>query len=728
MNKLYFPVLLFFTLLINCWKSSAQSTQFIQYNEAILIQNRSKALANDLEIKPVKDAIIATATPYLSEPIVTVTQKGTDWQKYFFAEDLAKITVNDYISFAGYFYPVAGHETDGTPWVANEALGLNYDVMNKFDGPRLTKMIAVTTWCSKAYWVSNDNAFAKKAADQLRAWFVNSQTAMKPNFECASIVPFDPVNKTGTGWGIIDISGVLPNILAGIEMIRPSGEWTQTDDAAMKKWCYNFANWLQTSQKGLNEGRAQGNNNHGIYYDALLVGIWMYLNTYNGVDYITTAKGYMKYKVTANRIQNQIGNNTLVQDAYGNQKINKYVTGGMHLELSRPNASMYNSFALDGLIMLMNMSQNLGFDLFNWKNTLTDTRSIKSAIEWYFPYIKNELVWTFGDEVKNPFTLGQTSGKFWISALRNADHDYFFNNYILSQIDMYQADKSEQNLYYPRKLYYSDDFVSNLPVKNRNDFRGVWVNNAGELILSNSNTESNIGIPGNVCAHGSYIFNDFEIKTNLKLTTVNANDGAGVLFMGYFKKDVNFEHEQYYYVLLSKTASESGIYKVYNKTGNTQSRQKIAAINFSATQNVVYNLQIKCIAGKASVWINQTNYADNIPLEILSGKTGFIIQNGNAAFLDIEVKRLETTTAVKPINEAKPHLNISYNNIEKTVRIRVPESSLQSHLQVYSIQGVLLKNTKISETDYSFPMEKKGIYLLRLCQGNNVYTQKFIVD
>lgn len=632
LKRIFFTVVRKFTvalLLFHCSFPSllAQTIKTYTWDEQYLIQSRQKALSGDRSVSTLVNKIKAIADILITQPNVNVTQKKEGWQKYFPADH--PVTANEYVSFSTYYYPdTATGKTWQDPWIKIEKRGGNAEIRNKFGYTTLGSMQKRVINCAKAYWFTNDVKYAKVAVAQLREWFINPSTRMLPEMDHAQFVPFDPTYKLGSAYGIIDLME-FHNVFNSIELIKSSGEWTNDDETAMKEWMYSFTQWLLTNPLGKIEGKKENNNNHGIYYDVLLLTQWLYLGeNYKGTKWVEKAKDYLVHFSLDARVLYQIGNGQLING--------EPIYGGMYRELHRPGASGYESMCLNGFNYLALLAKKMGIDLYDWNYQDSDKRSVRKAIEWILPYIDGTKNWTFGDYQKNHFSTAAALNTFWISALYIPSHFKLFNNYILTQNDKNAIDNSEYNLFFPRPVIYYDDFVSNInPVKNRTVIRGgLFVNNKGELQLQNPSKALSNQTPGNLCLHDAEVYGDFQINVNLRLDAENNEGAMGMAFLA----NCTTTSENYYYVLLSKDAHESGIFKVKGDgTVEGTKRIKVANINASIISGTNYDLRIQHKANSTIVILNDKKVGEMHDTEFTSGNIGFVSQNAACSFLHIRV-------------------------------------------------------------------------------------------
>jgi len=626
MKKTYFfiaTLILFFSF------SVAQTPKSYTWDSDNLVTMRTKALAKDPTVTTLVNAMVSSASGYVGRVPVSVVDKVDGWQVYFPASQ--NVIPNEYVSFSIYYWPVAGHETDGTPWVINENSstggGANSAMRSKFDYPRLQVMQGIVITCAKAYWVTNDVKYAKAAAAQLRTWFLTPTTRMLPQLEHAQFGPFTTSYAVGSPYGMIDLMD-FHHVFNSIELIRNSGEWTAADDAAMKQWMYDFTQWMTTSAFGIKEGTKINNNNHGIYYDVLLLSQYLYLGTYNVVDYVQKAKDYLLTISTDYRItyltKGTVSGTTTVVD------------GGMWKELSRSGSAGYEEMCMRGYTYLSNIARKVNIDLLNWNYEAGGNQSIREALEWNIPYFENPSTWTFGNSATSASLF---LADFWVSSTYIPSHVKLFNNYVLTQTAPTKVDAHEYNLLYPRPLFYYDDFVSIVnPAMNRTTFRGgAWATSAGELQLSTPASSLTNNTPGNICLNTAIVSKDYSAIANLKLTSTGASDGVGLVFMATCTAG---SAENYYYVLLSNNASESGVYKVKGNNSLTGTvRTKLADITTTINPNTVYNLKVVRNASTTSVLLNDVKVTEMTDTEFITGKTGFCTQNGTAFILDVRVTK-----------------------------------------------------------------------------------------
>src|SRR6267378_6226535 len=166
---------------------------------------------------------------------------------------------HDYMSQAPYFWPDP-KSANGLPYIRRD--GERNPEINKITDHRtLDQVESSVETLALAYYFKSDEAYATKATQLLRAFFVDPATRMNPNLQYAQFIP--GVN-TGRGIGLIETRG-LPNVVDAIGLLARSKALTEDDRRGLQDWFGNFLQWMLESKNGRAEAAAK--NNHGTYYD-----------------------------------------------------------------------------------------------------------------------------------------------------------------------------------------------------------------------------------------------------------------------------------------------------------------------------------------------------------------------------------------------------------------------------------------------------------------------------
>jgi Alginate lyase len=289
----------------------------------------------------------------------------------------------DYMSQAPYFWPDLKSST-GLPYIRRD--GERNPEIDKINNHRvLDQMQAAVETLSLAYFFTHDEKYAAKAAELLRAFFLNTDTRMNPNLEYAQGIP--GIN-TGRGIGLIETRG-LTRVVDSIGLLHGAKAWTEADQQGMERWFAQFLQWMQESKNGRDEAAAK--NNHGTYYDVQVVSFALFLGRRElARQILETAK--------QKRIALQIEPD-----------------GRQPLELARTKAWSYSVGNLDGLMLLARLGENV--DVYLWNYETHDGRSIRKALNFLTPFAFGEKKWPYQQ-------LGQWPPQMLFSLIRRASKKY----------------------------------------------------------------------------------------------------------------------------------------------------------------------------------------------------------------------------------------------------------------------------------------------------------------
>ena len=310
---------------------------------------------------------------------------------------------HDYLSQAPYFWPDPS-KPNGLPYIRRD--GERNPELNKItDHHTLDVMEATTRTLALAYYFKGNEAYAAKAAELLRAWFLDPKTRMNPNLEYAQFIP--GVN-TGRGIGLIETRG-LADVVDAIGLLAGSKAWTSTDQRGLEEWFGKFLQWMQESKNGREENAAK--NNHGTYYDVQTTSFALFLGKNDlAKQIVETAK--------QKRIARQIEPD-----------------GRQPLELVRTKAWSYSNGNLDGLMLLARLAESVGVDL--WSYQTKDGRGIRRALEYLYPFAIGERKWT--DQ-----QLGGFDGKSLFPLVRRGAAHYRDEEFKSEQAKIPKLDPSDR--------------------------------------------------------------------------------------------------------------------------------------------------------------------------------------------------------------------------------------------------------------------------------------------
>ena len=386
-----------------------------------LLNVRRSAMSADVDILPAVNALRQKAELMLQEDDLSVTYKS----------DYGISLSGDphvYTSLSSYYWPVPGEPE--SPWCYKDGQYNNLEI-EKYDFLNWERMIKRIVTLTLAWWMTDNSRYADSAINQVRVWFLNSDTLMYPNLEYAQTIPN---YKKGSSAGIIDVNQIdqLINSLGLLEMCTL---WTSADTIGMKKWCQDMSNWLLHSESGKKEN--ENENNHGTYYDKILLA----LSSYSGDSSIV-------YRVL---------------NSFPEKRIYKQidVSGEMPYEMKRANAYHYLQWSLSGLVSIAEIASNRGINI--WDLKTENSGSILDALDWAAGYIKGEKIWNF--QAKFDPLMNGLFEVIWRSSIHHeGKYKSLLENFLLPKQDASYMKSHHFNVIYPRRwsqILYSNHLINN---------------------------------------------------------------------------------------------------------------------------------------------------------------------------------------------------------------------------------------------------------------------------
>ena len=271
---------------------------------------------------------------------------------------------HDYISFGPYWWPDPGKK-DGLPYIRRDG-EVNPDSRSGgSDSPALGKLTSAVDTLALAYYVLGDEAYAKRATELLRAWFLDPATKMNPHLQYGQGIPG---RVTGRATGIIDTVG-LTRVVDAVGLLQGSRSWQDQDQEGMVAWLTAYLAWLRTSKYGRQESAAT--NNHGTWYDAQVAAFALFTG------------------------QDQLAREVI--EASRQKRIAAQIEpdGRQPEELARTKPFGYSNFNLQALFTLATLGQTVKVDL--WRYETADGRGIRKAFDFLAKYADPEQAWPYKD-------------------------------------------------------------------------------------------------------------------------------------------------------------------------------------------------------------------------------------------------------------------------------------------------------------------------------------------
>jgi hypothetical protein len=316
------------------------------------------------------------------------------------------------MTLAPYWWPDPT-KPDGLPYIRRD--GEVNPERDKSDHAPFEQMSKNVNTLALYYYLTGDEQYAQRAAEQMRVWFFDDATRMNPNLEFSQIVRGreSELKPSGVLEGdrlrrVIDADGLL----AG------SQHWTPADHQRFVEWMKQYYQWVTTSEKAKLESIQP--NNHGTWYAAQTATFALYLGDDAGAKkWVEKGK-----ELIASQIEPD---------------------GSQPHELERTKAWDYCRYNILAYLHLAGIGERVGVDLWNYQTS--DGRSLRRAIDWMIPYT-NEKQWTY-QQIEKP-KLGDM-----FNILRRAAYAYHEPRHEEEAMKVQQGDpeNSRFNLLYPKPSF-----------------------------------------------------------------------------------------------------------------------------------------------------------------------------------------------------------------------------------------------------------------------------------
>lgn len=354
MSSILRPRILCIALLCSGLSASLYAAEPYTLDGKDLAFSRQQIAAKDPLFLQAESALLKKADQALKHPLFSVMDKTLL---------AASGNKHDYYSFPPYWWPNPDTK-DGLPYIRKDGQTNPDANSDATDKNRLVKMSNDVSTLALAWYFSQDQRYAQKAAQQLKTWFLDEKTRMTPNLQYAQAIP--GIN-TGRGIGIID-SRALVDVVDAIALLQDSGSLSQSDVNHLKQWFGEFYHWMTTSQNGFEE--ENWHNNHGTYFDMQAATFALFSGK--------TDEAKKRLHITQlRRIAGQF-------DTEGRQMA----------ELERTRPWHYSNFNLEAYNRLGRLGEKAGVDI--WNFTLDD-HSLLKGYQYIAGFINSDKPWPWKD-------------------------------------------------------------------------------------------------------------------------------------------------------------------------------------------------------------------------------------------------------------------------------------------------------------------------------------------
>jgi hypothetical protein len=292
-----------------------------------------------------KKRIIGAADRYLKEDPITITDS---------VSPRSAGGKHDFFSEGDYWWPDPANPTG--PYIQRDGM-TNPD--NFVDHRRHLIRLSMQVPALTAAWaITHKEAYANKAAEHLRAWFVDDETKMNPSLLYAQAIKG---RSTGRGIGIIDTIHLV-EVARAAEVLGSSTAISPAEFASVKKWFADYLHWMTTHQYGIDEREAK--NNHGTCW-VMQVAAFAHLT--GNAELLEYCRTRFKTVIVPNQIEKD---------------------GSFPQELRRTKPYGYSLFNLDAMATIAQILSTPQDNL--WTFETADGRGLLLAMKYMVPYIRDK--------------------------------------------------------------------------------------------------------------------------------------------------------------------------------------------------------------------------------------------------------------------------------------------------------------------------------------------------
>jgi hypothetical protein len=298
--------------------------------------------------------ILKAANQYLTEKPITITASSNP---------RSAGGLHDFFSEADYWWP--DPKNPNGPYMQRDGMS-NPD--NFVEHRRALMRLSVQVPALVAAWkMTKDKRYATKAAEHLRAWFIDERTRMNPNLQYAQAIHGI---TTGRGTGIIDTIHLV-EVARAIEVLKDSDALSMTELGTVTQWFKDYLQWLTTSKNGTDERDAK--NNHTTCWVMQVAAFAHLVNDQKLLDYCRE-----RFKTVI--VPNQIA-----------------VNGSFPEELRRTKPYGYELFNLEAMATVCEILTTPRDNLFTFQTS--DGRGFRRAVEYMAPFIADKKSWPLKPDV-----------------------------------------------------------------------------------------------------------------------------------------------------------------------------------------------------------------------------------------------------------------------------------------------------------------------------------------
>ena len=323
--------------------------------------------------------VLKAANRYLSEKPITITASTSP---------RSAGGPHDFFSEGDYWWP--DPKDPNGPYIQRDGM-TNPD--NFVEHRRALMRLSVQVPALVAAWtLTKDKRYASRAAEHLRAWFIDERTRMNPNLQYAQAIHG---RTPGRGIGIIDTIHLV-EVARAIEVLKDSPALSTSELGAIKRWFKDYLVWMASSKNGIEEREAR--NNHGTCW---LMQVAAFARLTGDQKLLEYCRERFKSVIVPNQIA---------------------VDGSFPEELRRTKPYGYSLFNLEALATVCQILSTGNDNLFTFQTA--DGRGFRRAMEYMEPFIRDKKSWPLKPDVMydNEWPMRQSSLLFAGIAFQRQDY------------------------------------------------------------------------------------------------------------------------------------------------------------------------------------------------------------------------------------------------------------------------------------------------------------------
>jgi hypothetical protein len=302
------------------------------------------------------ERILKAAAAALEQAPVTITA---------FPAKLSEGGPNDFYSNGDYWWPDPT-KPDGLPYIRRDG-ETNPENFSQHRLAVKTLRDAVAALAA-AYKITAEERYVTKAAELLRAFFVDAPTRMNPHLNYAQAVPGV---SSGRGIGIIDTLHII-EVPAAVKVMEASAAFPKELAQQLRQWFTELAEWMVTSKNGKEEAAAK--NNHSVAFFVQLA------------VFADFTQDQTKLAACRKQFREVFVPKQMAAD------------GSFPLELARTKPYGYSIFQLDNMTLLCQVLSTPEDNL--WDFQLPDGRSIRRAVSYLYPFLADKSKWPLKPDIQ----------------------------------------------------------------------------------------------------------------------------------------------------------------------------------------------------------------------------------------------------------------------------------------------------------------------------------------